>query len=226
MKLKDNEELSFFEIAGIIRGGLTQDKHHFFNQVKSAAAGEEFEFKKFIAGTFPKLSDGARIPMNKQANNPALSGPTVTAMKMFGQLPIFKKAVDQIHAKKIGVFPTATHGSGTNAFEMLSSSVFGGGEQTLQSVVNKSLFGGFADLITPGHHLEEQLQTLAKSVGSVIGAADGLTKVNPQTDVTKLIQGLSHGFGGGIPDLFNSSVFSDGADMAKEAIAFIKKLQG
>jgi hypothetical protein len=214
-------DLSQFDMMAMVRGTASMDKHYFFNMVKPAA-GDDLKLKEFLGGTIPKTEDGKRIPMNKQANNPSLVMPTVTGMKYFGQSALFKVAMDQMHAKKIGVFPTQTHGSGMNAFDFTNNPLFKS-EDTLQNIVGKILFGAQGSAISSeAHQLFNPLKALAKQIGQA-GGADESTKLNPSSDATRLIQMAAKGFAGG-QDLFNSSALSDGVTMAKDVQAFIKKL--
>jgi hypothetical protein len=210
-----------FEFMAFARGTMGMDRHKFFGQVKEAS-GEALDLKKLIAGTIPKTEDGKRIPMNKVANNPSLTMPTVTGMKFFGQSPLFKVAMDQLHAKKIGVFPTATHGAGMNSFDFTNNPMFSG-EGSLMSIVGKILLGGNADAVSgEGHQLFEPLKGLSNIIGKA-GGADFQTKINPASDTGKLLPMLAAGFAGG-QNPFSSSALSDGQTMAKEVMQYIKKL--
>lgn len=232
-KFKDNEkDLSIFNVFAMIRGHATQDKHGFFGEKGKGGQLEE-KLKEYLAATFPKIEDGKRIPMNKTAKNPALSSPNVQAMRFFGQLPIFKTAMDQIIAKPIGVFLTATQGSGMNAFNFMGggggssgggSSGGGGGSSagSFQSIITNTLFGSQASLITEGHHLFEKLQTMANTAGAKIGA-DHKTEMDPATDTAAVIRGVALAFAGGETDPFDTSTYSDGVDMAKEVQTYLKE---
>lgn len=215
---------TIFEQMSMVRGTVTMDRHYFFNMVKPAT-GEALDFKQFLGGTIPKTEDGKRIPMNKQANNPALTGPTVTGMKFFGQSPLFKAAVDQLHAKRIGVFPTATHGAGMNAFDFQNNELFKDAD-SLMNVVGKILLGGSASAIKDeSHQLFNPLKTLADTVGKSQGA-DSKTQINPSGDASKLIQMCAGGFTQDGKNPFSGSAISDGVSMAKDVTQYIKKLTG
>jgi hypothetical protein len=224
-KLEDNEELSVFEVMAMVRGTATQDKHHFFNKVgKSEGEQGENDFIGLIAGNIPKVLKGARIPINKVANNPSLASPSVTAMKYFGALPGFKVAIDQLHAKKVGVFPSATFGAGQNSFDFQNNPLFSG-ESSLMSIAGKILLGSSASSVTSeAHQLFEPLKTLANTIGKS-GGADFQTMINPASDMSKMMPMLATGFGGGT-NPFSSSALSDGITMAKEVTDYIKKISG
>lgn len=215
---------TIFELMSMVRGTITMDRHYFFNMVKPAT-GEAIDFKSFLGGTIPKTEDGKRIPMNKQANNPALTAPTVTGMKFFGQLPLFKAAVDQLHAKKIGVFPTATHGAGMNAFDFQNNDLFKSAD-SLMNIVGKIMFGAQAGNIKDeSHQLFNPLKALADQVGKG-GGADSKTQINPSGDAQKLIQMCAAGFTKDGKNPFSGSALSDGVSMAKDVSQYIKKLTG
>lgn len=223
MKLEANtaNDHTIFEMMSMVRGTMTMDRHYFFNMVKSG--GEDSRtLKEFLGGTIPKTEDGKRIPMNKQANNPALASPSVTGMKFFGQSPLFKTAIDQIHAKKIGVFPSPSLGAGLNVMDFQKNPIFNG-EGKLMDIVGKILFGGQGSSISGEEH---QLFNPMKELSNVIGKAGGAdfqTKINPASDTQKLMQMVSAGFAGGT-NPFGSSVISDGMDIAKEVQKYIAKL--
>lgn len=215
---------TIFELMSMVRGTITMDRHYFFNMVKPAT-GEAIDFKSFLGGTIPKTEDGKRIPMNKQANNPALTAPTITGMKFFGQLPLFKAAVDQLHAKKIGVFPTATHGAGMNAFDFQNNDLFKSAD-SLMNIVGKIMFGAQAGNIKDeSHQLFNPLKALADQVGKG-GGADSKTQINPSGDAQKLIQMCAAGFTKDGKNPFSGSALSDGVSMAKDVSQYIKKLTG
>jgi hypothetical protein len=215
---------TIFELMSMVRGTVTMDRHYFFNMVKPAT-GEDIDFKQFLGGTIPKTEDGKRIPMNKQANNPSLTSPTITGMKYFGQSPLFKAAVDQLHAKKIGVFPTATHGAGMNAFDFQNNNMFQSAD-SLMGIVGKILFGGQAANITSeAHQLFNPLKSLADQIGKA-GGADSKTQINPSSDTQKLIQMCAAGFTKDGQNPFSGSALSDGVTMAKDVSQYIKKLTG
>lgn len=215
---------TIFELMSMVRGTVTMDRHYFFNTVK-AATGESLDFKQFLGGTIPKTEDGQRIPMNKQTNNPSLVSPTVIGMKYFGQLPLFKAAVDQLHAKRIGVFPTATHGAGMNAFDFQNNNLFQSAD-SLMGVVGKILFGAQGSSISSeAHQLFLPLQNLANTIGKA-GGADFSTQINPSSDAQRLIQMCATGFTKNGQNPFSGSALSDGVTMAKEVSQYIKKLTG
>lgn len=214
---------TIFEMMSMVRGQMTMDRHYFFNMVKSG--GEDSRtLKEMLGGTIPKTEDGKRIPMNKQANNPALASPSITGMKFFGQSPLFKTAIDQLHAKKIGVFPSPANGAGLNAFDFQKNPLFNG-EAKLQDIVGKIMFGAQGSSISgEGHQLFNPMKELSDMIGKA-GGADAQTKINPASDTSKLMQMVSAGFAGG-KNPFGSSVISDGMDMSKEVQQYIKKLMG
>lgn len=228
LKLDNNEQLSVAEILGMVRGTMTQDQHHFFgmaSQAAQAATGGATDWKQLIAANIPKLLDGARIPMNKVTNNPALASPSVTAMKFFGASPIFKIAIDQIVPKKIGTFPIPQVGAGFNAFNFQNNPLFSQAG-SLQSVIGTVLMGSGASAIQDAsHQLFQPLQDLANNIGKAVGA-DFQTQINPATDAQHLVQMFAAGFGTNGVSAFNPSDLADASTIAKEVAAYIKKMNG
>lgn len=216
LKIKDG--LSSHDYAAIVGGHVSCREHHFYDW-QHGGAGEK-DLTKTLGANFVKHAEGKRAPSNVQNKNPILAPPTVTAQKFFGQSPLFKVAMDQLLAKRVGVFSQMVGGAGGGAFNMSNMAMFKG-SMSLMDLVSKTAFGS---TIQEGSRMFNQLQSMATKVGGIMGSVPITQMVNVSSahDLQNIMHGISNTFSG-IENTFNKSLFTDGVAFAKDVQEHIKR---
>lgn len=215
--LKKDQELSLYDYQAMSRGLVSFRETHFYDWTGQQKGPEDLPTT--MGASFAQYKLGARIPDTKQAKNPTLNPPSVTAQKYFGQQPTVKIAMDQLFAKRIGVFMAEIGGAGAGGFFLQNNPIFAGA-QTVQSILGKMMLG---KEVTELNQNFSKVFSLAQQMQSIIGA-DSITEIDlsKADELARVMQGAAQVFAGG-QQVFDPSIFSDGAAFAKDVQAHIQK---
>lgn len=223
-----------------------KEQYTFYGNRTGSSQVANKTLKQVKGGNVQKVLDGKRPPMVEVTNNPTLARPNVAGLKYFGQLPVFKTAMDQVLNRVVGVFPTGAAGSGSNAFFFQNSGLFAGA-QTLTSMVS-SIIGGTnaASTITPlvvnaaqavlngedpAQYLTDTLTKYVYNASSQIGTFLGANMLS-NIDLTKpdemvqMIHGASAFFSdatnGGTP-AFDTTTIAQGVTYATNVTKYLQQ---
>lgn len=230
-----------YDLNQHIIGNVVRTDYAFFNNIPGVSSPENKSDVEQIGGTAQELTKGSKPPIVKVTNNPTLQRPTVAGMKYFGQSPVFKMAVDQLINRAVGIFPTGSHGSGSNAFHFTSSGLFGG-TQNLTSIMAQvvggtNAAGSMTSLLTNAFtalakgqdpttfltdNLTKYVYNATTQVSSLLGAnALSTIDLTKPDEVVQLIYGVSSFFGGSSGG-FDTTTISKGVTYATDVANYIK----
>ena len=218
----DNIILSEDQVKSAIKGEIHQAQWGFYNDM-SGSKPEEKPHIEFLNGTLHELEKGERLPMAKVTNNPNLNPPKVSDQRYFGQSPIYKVAMDQLIAKRIGIYPSSSHGAGGSFFNIANNPNITP-SMGLDKFVSTIMTGGITAL-TSGN-LQSGLGVILNNITGIVGGASTQTiQTTDKNVLIPLLSAMSSAVSGGtaLKPTFSNDIFKTGYTLYQTVQAHINR---